>query len=990
MSNLKELFVLQGTNLKVLQTDCLNFHLDSPFFFFLDEGEIDLFFVQTEDPKILSLDELKYSSLEIKDYRSFFRSIQPSSIFFSIPHFRHPQIRMFGMPEENTSLYYLSYEKMLMALSESKELQSEFLPHLDVWLNGFAKHLQKFPVVTKISEYVAGIHLLKQGDHFVCKEFEKKQRVFWIQVIRGSIQLLDIPSLIIDENTEAFYPATRDMWFVVLIDSSIKVFAEEDVGQAQNLLQGANLFLKHFLTYFSSEIQKEIQKEKQQLILKNTLIQQNLELAVDQLETVVDKEEIFFRQKGGSLYYNSCQLVGDFLDIKFDPFSKAKPMLSVYENVEQLCFDSRVHYRMISFVPNWWKNNIGPFVAFSLKKKIPLALIPQKGHYQIVDPEKTIKMPLNEFTVERISSQGFEFFRSFPLKNLLTGKDLFFFASFRKFGTVIAILVLSILMSLFNIFTPFLNAVLFDVAVPIGDNSLLLQIFLSMLMIAIGSEMFILGREFMIIKLEEALDREFESAIWQRVLDLPLRFFRQFQIGDLFIRIFSVSEIRKTFSGQALRIILNSLLSLIYLIPMLYYSFYLSLVGLATSFLGIICTAWALAKNVEFHRQILDLKAKMNNQILALLAGISKIRIFGAENLIFVLWEKIFYPIKRIEWSMQRLNNVVDVINFTISSLATLSIYAIVIIVLQDTGENRFQITTGEFLAFLAAFAPFSIAVTDLSDSLLQTIKMLPLWKKSQVLFHNNLEVDFTKSSPDKLKGNIEVDHLSFRYENCPHILEDISLKIKEGENIGIVGLSGCGKSTLLRLLIGFEVPESGAIYYDHKDLSTLDLKQVRKQMGIILQTSTLFDGTIYENIATSGFYTEQQIEQALYLAGFEEDLKRLPMGINTVLMDKGNTLSGGQRQRLLIARALVSEPKILILDEATSALDNATQDFIARNLELLNVTRITVAHRLMRLKKVDRIYVLSQGRIEDIGTFDELAARKGTFSHLLAKQKVT
>ena len=202
-----------------------------------------------------------------------------------------------------------------------------------------------------------------------------------------------------------------------------------------------------------------------------------------------------------------------------------------------------------------------------------------------------------------------------------------------------------------------------------------------------------------------------------------------------------------------------------------------------------------------------------------------------------------------------------------------------------------------------------------------------------------------------------------------------------------LVGPSGCGKSTLLRALLGFEQPESGAVYFDGKDLRGLDAALVRRQIGVVLQNSTLFRGDIFTNILGSKPLTMDDAWEAARMAGLEQDIRRLPMGMHTIIAEGGGGLSGGQRQRLMIARAIVSKPRILLFDEATSALDNQSQAIVSRSLEGLKSTRVVIAHRLSTIIHADRIYVLDRGRIMQNGTYSELMAQDGLFAQLAKRQ---
>ena len=235
------------------------------------------------------------------------------------------------------------------------------------------------------------------------------------------------------------------------------------------------------------------------------------------------------------------------------------------------------------------------------------------------------------------------------------------------------------------------------------------------------------------------------------------------------------------------------------------------------------------------------------------------------------------------------------------------------------------------------------------------------------------------------------MSNVFFRYDvNTPYIVKGMSFRIKAGEYIAIVGKTGCGKSTLIRLLLGFELPERGAIYYDGKDMSKLDLRSLRRQMGIVMQNGSLFQGDIYSNIVISApQLTVDQAWEAAEIAGIAEDIRAMPMGMQTYISEGQGGISGGQKQRLMIARAVAPKPKILIFDEATSALDNRTQKQVSDALDNLKCTRIVIAHRLSTIKNCDRILVIDKGAIIEDGTYDELIAQNGFFAELVERQRL-
>jgi ATP-binding cassette subfamily C protein len=297
-------------------------------------------------------------------------------------------------------------------------------------------------------------------------------------------------------------------------------------------------------------------------------------------------------------------------------------------------------------------------------------------------------------------------------------------------------------------------------------------------------------------------------------------------------------------------------------------------------------------------------------------------------------------------------------------------------------------LSTGEFLAFNAAFGQFLAAALQLSTAVVSVASIVPLYERAIPILQTLPEVDTGKSDPGELSGRIEVSHVAFQYRpDSPMVLRDISMSIPAGQFVAFVGASGCGKSTLFRLLLGFETPVSGAIFYDGQDLATLDVQSVRRQMGVVLQNAKLLSGSIHQNIVGSSPLTIDDAWEAARMAGFDQDVKHMPMGMHTVVSEGGGGLSGGQRQRLMIARAVVGKPRILLFDEATSALDNQTQGIVSRSLEELQATRIVIAHRLSTVVKADRIYVLDKGVVVQSGTYSELIEQEGLFAELAKRQ---
>ena len=296
-------------------------------------------------------------------------------------------------------------------------------------------------------------------------------------------------------------------------------------------------------------------------------------------------------------------------------------------------------------------------------------------------------------------------------------------------------------------------------------------------------------------------------------------------------------------------------------------------------------------------------------------------------------------------------------------------------------------------MAFSVAYGQMSAAMIEFSNLIAEAVRSVSILKAVEPIMKTVPETASDKVIVTGLNGQIDVSGLSFRYEeNSPMILDDISLKIHPGEYVGIVGKSGCGKTTLIRLLLGFEKPLSGSILYGSApyDVENVDLRSLCRHIGTVLQDGRLFQADIYNNIVLSTpEATLDDAWRAAELAGIAEDIRKMPLGMNTIVSEGTGSISGGQRQRLLIARAICGERKILIFDEATSALDNITQKVVTDSLSSLLCTRIVVAHRLSTVQDCDRILVLDHGRIIEEGTYTQLMEKNGFFAELVSRQRL-
>ena len=299
--------------------------------------------------------------------------------------------------------------------------------------------------------------------------------------------------------------------------------------------------------------------------------------------------------------------------------------------------------------------------------------------------------------------------------------------------------------------------------------------------------------------------------------------------------------------------------------------------------------------------------------------------------------------------------------------------------------------TPSDYIAFFSAYGLVLGAFMSLAGVVQASAQIGPYLDMMKPVLEAEPEIAEDKEIITSISGRIEMNDVSFRYsEETPFVIDGMNLKVRAGEYVAIVGKSGCGKSTLVRLLLGFEKPERGAIYYDGKDMAGLDLRSLRRRIGAVTQDGSLFAEDVYSNITISAPHlTVDDAWEAAEIAGIADDIRAMPMGMKTMISEGSGGVSGGQKQRLMIARAVAPKPRVLILDEATSALDNRTQKQVSEALDALACTRIVIAHRLSTIKNCDRILYLEGGRIVEDGTYDELIAAGGLFAELVERQRL-
>ena len=629
----------------------------------------------------------------------------------------------------------------------------------------------------------------------------------------------------------------------------------------------------------------------------------------------------------------------------------------------------------------WWREDNGPLLAFEGEDNRPVALLPRNDHsYLRVDPATGEEGPLTEERAQALQRTAFTFFPAFPEKRVGL-RDLLRLGLRGVRADLGRVLIFGALAGALGLFTPFATGQLVDRIIPGQRLHELYQLVLLLVTAALSVSAFDLLRSVAMLRIDSRMDVASQSAVIHRLLHLPASFFRRFSAGDLAQRAFGISGILKTVSTTTQAAVLSWIFALFsygYL-----FFIHVPLALLATGLVAVLLSITFAINLVQlrYERDMINLEGRISSLVLQLLQGIAKLRAAGAERSGFGRWAGSFAEQNRLNYRTRRLTNFLTSLDAGYTVFNSILIFALVAYVVPD-------LPTGKFVAFNSAFAQFFVATTGIISAFASSLRIIPLYERSQPIFEAVPEREQAAASPGKLQGRIEISHVAFRYDpEGTDILRDVSLRAEPGEFVAIVGPSGSGKSTLFRLLLGFEQPRQGAVYYDDRDLSKLDLAAVRSQLGVVLQNGQLMFGDIFTNIIGSKNLTLDDAWEAAKRAGMQEDIEAMPMGMHTMLAEGASTISGGQRQRLMIARAIVSQPRILLFDEATSALDNRTQSIVSRSVERLEATRIVIAHRLSTIERADRIYVIDKGSVVESGTYRELLDRNGTFAELARRQ---
>ena len=673
--------------------------------------------------------------------------------------------------------------------------------------------------------------------------------------------------------------------------------------------------------------------------------------------------------------------------------------------IESIAEASHIMVRRVLLRDRWWQGDAGDLIGFlrpatptasaaSSRGSLglagqgapPVALLAGSRGYTLVDPVTGKRTTLTSELSDRLEPEAYLLYPPLP-KGDLSPTRLAAFALRGARLDLIFVGALALAATLAGLVAPLATGFLIDRALPFARRSSIHELGGAVLGAALARAAFEVARSSFILRATTRAAHRLQTALWDRVLRLDAAFLRRLSTVDIHERVLAFQEIRQRLFGTAAGALFAGLVVALNLALMFVLSPPLAACAVGIAAAGAAIAAFLARGPSQIDAARPGAAPAARSAAAESLLGITKLRAAAAEERALARWSRRAEAERGRHLGRRRRDDRLRAFDGAFAMVANVGVLAASTAVVGPEVEGR-ELWVGGFLAFYAAFGLVTTGATSLAKAAGDLVHIRSLWRRVEPLLAARQEDDEQRIDPGELRGAIRIEAATFRYEkDGPQVLDRVSLAVAPGECVAIVGASGSGKSTIIRLLLGFEAPETGQVLFDDQDLATLDVAAVRRQIGVVLQSSRLSQGSIYENIAGGAALTLDEARSAAVAAGLADDLEDMPMGLHTVLSDEGANLSGGQRQRLLIARAIARRPRILLFDEATSALDNRTQAMVGASLARLAATRIVVAHRLSTIRSADRIYVVDAGKIVQTGTFEQLVHEGGRFRMLMQRQ---
>ena len=708
---------------------------------------------------------------------------------------------------------------------------------------------------------------------------------------------------------------------------------------------------------------------------------ERFEDAVNEISAIVTGKT-YRRDSARAKQESITRAIGQVLEYyHIQPKEVPEDIKELQEQLEYLCRPYGVMRRSVKLEKGWYKDASGAFLGNKKDGSI-IALLPNRfSGYSYYDEVIGKKVRLDKRTEEEIEEEAICFYKPFPTGKISLRAVMSYALTSVPLSSYVLLLIMMLVITLVGMISPQITYSIFQEVIPGGSMRLFWAAGVFLVCHSISTVFFRIIKTLIDAKIGTRISILVQSATMARVLSLPAAFFKEYSSGELAARLEYFHSLCSTLYTGVLVTGLGSVFSLLYIVQIGTYTPVLVVPSLCLMAGTLGFSILNIIFRVKISHQSMEAAGKKDGLTYALISGIQKIKISGSQQRVFARWTRVYAKEVKARYGMPIFVLLGGTINLMLALAGNLVLYYFAM---------QSQVSVADYYAFTSAYAMVSGAFYALAEVGRQISEIGPIWKQIKPVMEAVPEISQEKKVVTHIQGGIELNHVSFRYkESMPWVLQNLSLKIQPGQYVAIVGKTGCGKSTLLRLLMGFETAGKGAIYYDGKDITTLDLKSLRKNIGVVMQNGKLFQGDIFSNITISApWLTLEDAWEAAELADIADDIRAMPMGMHTIISEGGGGISGGQRQRLMIARAVAQKPKLLIFDEATSALDNISQKKVSAALDGLKCTRIVIAHRLSTIRHCDRIIVLDGGSMIEDGTYEELIAKGGFFAQLVERQR--
>lgn len=643
-------------------------------------------------------------------------------------------------------------------------------------------------------------------------------------------------------------------------------------------------------------------------------------------------------------------------------------------SIEALLNHNDIHHRRVE-VPRHLQMNEVPLMVVNPKgSTTPCALYRRGRTNWLYDPDKQTHQSVPNAIA--FDDTGFEIYLSLP-ERVSGPLAVLRFAFGTEVAALLALIITSAVVMGFNLSIPMLTNLLVSRILPQNDQQLLFQGLTVVVLIVIGSVASQYLQSLMMLRLESVADLRLQSAVWDRVMRLPMSFISRYTTGDLASRVNSISQLRQLMGNGVLSTLLSSLFAVSYFVLMFVYDRHLALWASAFTLVAILCLLWITWRSIQLQMPLLESGAEITNFSLQAVMGMPQIRSAGAEPFLLLRWLREVNRYALLQLRSNVYSDAIEQYGTLVSPLASLFLFAVVAFRILNS-PNTFELnqTVVAFISFNAAFGSFNGSVTGAVNLIANVAgRAAVLWQRAEPVMYADVEPGYqTDAVRHQLKGEFCLQRIAYEFPGSSEpLFQNLSFSIPAGQHTAITGPSGCGKTTLVRMLLGFITPIGGEVLVDGIPLSQLAIRSYRRQLGVVMQTARLNAGSIYDVICGGVQRSEQEVWEALERAAVADEVRAMPMQLETLLSDSGGNVSGGQVQRIAIARALITQPKVLIMDEATSALDNRSQLAITETINALGITRISIAHRLATIQQADQIVILERGCPAESGQWDEL-----------------